>query len=113
MQTRECSECGKLFDPRGPAKRAAGGKVTHCAECSEEVAVPYLGLSSGDGKQAGLSILKFSSPSDREAYREAWWVNSGMMVGKQCQMGYQKRTPSVRFQTVVQSKSMNHKGRAT
>jgi hypothetical protein len=35
-----------------------------------------------------------------------------MMVGKSCQMGYQKRTPNVKFQTVTQSTATNHKGRA-
>lgn len=108
---RDCDTCGKTYDPRGPAKRRAGGKINHCADCSEETHVPYLGLTSGDGKQAGVTILKFENHADRESYREAWWVNSGMMVGKSCQLGIQKRSSNARFQTVVQSKATNHKGK--
>jgi hypothetical protein len=110
---RECIICGDEFDPKSPTKRHVGGKITHCPDCSDETAVPYLGLASGDGKQAGVTILKFESDADREAYREMWWVNSGMMVGKSCQLGMQKRTPThVHFETVVQSKATNHKGQA-
>ena len=110
---RECVNCGINFDPNSPAKRRAGGKINTCAECSDEPAVKYLGLSAGDGKQAGVTILKFDSQDDREAYREMWWVNSGMMVGKSCQLGFQKRTPNVKFRTVAQSTATNHKGRLT
>ena len=109
---RDCVSCGAPFDPTSLAKRRAGGRINTCPDCSEEPAVRYLGLSAGDGKQAGVTILKFDSHEDREEYRQAWWVNSGMMVGKSCQLGYQKRTPNVRFKTVTQSTATNHKGRA-
>jgi hypothetical protein len=108
---RECSVCGSSFDPNSHAKRLAGGKVNECPECATEPAVKYLGLTAGDGKQASITVLKFESPEDREEYRQAWWVNSGMMVGKSCQLGFQKRTPNVRFETVSQSTATNHKGR--
>ena len=109
---RDCTSCGGPFDTHSPAKLRIGGKITHCPECSDEPAVKYLGLNAGDGKQAGVTILKFDSHEDREEYRQAWWVNSGMMVGKQCQLGYQKRTPNIKFKTVTQSTATNHKGRA-
>jgi hypothetical protein len=109
---RECAVCGGSFDSNSLAKRLAGGRINTCPDCSEEPAVRYLGLSAGDGKQAGVTILKFDSHEDREEYRQAWWVNSGMMVGKSCQLGYQKRTPNVKFKTVTQSTATNHKGRA-
>ena len=111
--TRECVVCGCVFDPSTPQKRRIGGLVTTCVECSVEDSTKYLGLTAGDGKQAGITVLKFESPEDREAYRQMWWVNSGMMVGKSCQLGIQKRTPGVRFTTVTQSKATNHKGRMT
>ena len=111
--TKECVVCGGEFDPRSPAKRRAGGLLTTCPECSIENSTKYLGLSAGDGKQAGITILKFESGEDREAYRQMWWVNSGMMVGKSCQLGIQKSTPGVRFKTVIQSTATNHKGRMT
>jgi hypothetical protein len=109
---RECIECESMFDPRSPAKMRAGGHIGTCPDCSQESTVKYLGLSAGDGKQAGVTVLKFESKEDREEYRQMWWVNSGMMVGKACQLGYQKRTPNVKFKTVTQSSATNHKGRA-
>jgi hypothetical protein len=109
---QECINCGVSFDIHSFAKRLVGGRINTCPDCSDEPAVKYLGLSSGDGKQAGVTILKFDSHEDREEYRQAWWVNSGGTVGKSCQLGYQKRTPNVKFKTVTQSAAMNHKGRA-
>jgi len=108
---RDCAKCGGPFDPNSHAKRRAGGRINECPECSDEPAVKYLGLSAGDGKQASITVLKFESAEDREEYRQAWWVNSGMMVGKSCQLGLQKRTPNVRFETVTQSAATNHKGK--
>jgi hypothetical protein len=105
--------CDVGFDPNSHAKRRVGGRINTCPDCSDEPSVKYLGLSSGDGKQAGITILKFDSKADREEYRQAWWVNSGGTVGKSCQLGIQKRTPSVRFKTVTQSTATNHKGRLT
>ncbi len=109
---RDCISCGAPFDPHSLAKRRAGGRINTCPDCSDEPAVKYLGLSAGDGKQAGVTILKFDSHADREEYRQAWWVNSGGTTGKNCQLRIQKRTPNVRFQTVTQSTATNHKGRA-
>ena len=108
---RDCLSCGVTFDAASFAKRRVGGLISTCVECSDEPIVKYLGLSAGDGKQASLTVLKFESHADREEYRQAFWVNSGMMVGKACQLGYQKRTPNVRFQTVTQSTATNHKGK--
>lgn len=108
---KECVECEGLFDPRSPAKQRAGGRVNTCPDCSSESTVRYLGLSAGDGKQAGITVLKFETAREREEYRQMWWVNSGMMVGKSCQLGFQKRTPNVRFTTVTQSTATNHKGK--
>ena len=109
---RDCVTCGGTFDTHSPAKLRAGGRINTCPDCSDEPAVKYLGLSAGDGKQAGVTILKFDSKEDREEYRQMWWVNSGMMVGKSCQLGYQKRTPNIRFRTVTQATATNHKGKA-
>lgn len=109
---KDCVSCGAPFDPYSPAKRMAGGRINTCPECSDEPAVKYLGLTAGDGKQGSLTVLKFDSHEDREEYRQMWWVNSGMMVGKACQMGYSKRTPNIKFRTVTQSTATNHKGKA-
>lgn len=110
---RECAECGVEYDPGSRAKKEAGGLFIHCPDCSEETAVRYLGLRSADAKAAGVTILKFESKEDREEYADMWHVNSGMLVGKQCQMQYQKRTPNVRFKKVYEAGlGMNHKGKA-
>ena len=109
---RECVVCGCDFDPNSLAKRRVGGLVTTCAECSSENSTKYLGLTAGDGKQAGITVLKFASQEDREAYRQMWWVNSGGTTGKGCQLRIQKRNPNVHFQKVHESgQGMNHKGR--
>lgn len=112
-RSRTCVVCDVNFDPNSHAKKMIGGKINTCPDCSEEPAVKYLGLSSGDGKQAGVTVLKFESKEDREVYRQAWWVNSGMMVGKSCQLGIQTHTPAVRFKTVTAATATNHKGRMT
>jgi hypothetical protein len=109
---RECVECGTAFDLRSPEKKRVGGLATTCPDCSEEATPRYLGLTAGDGKQASITVLKFNSAQDREAYREMWWVNSGMNTGKSCQISIRKPDPGVRFQTVTQSTATNHKGRA-
>jgi len=111
--TRECIICDCEFNPNSIEKRRIGGLVNTCPECSQEHSTKYLGLSAGDGKQAGITVLKFESQEDREAYRQMWWINSGMGVGKSCQLGRQTATPGVRFKTVTQSTATNHKGRAT
>lgn len=109
----ECVECGFHFDPRSPAKLRAGGRINTCPDCSEESTVRYLGLQSGDGKQAGITVLQFSSQRDRESYSDYWRNNSGMNVGKSCQLGtHLSTTPGVSFRTVTQSGATNHKGRA-
>lgn len=110
---RICAACGDDFDPRSPEKRRAGGLSTHCSDCSEETSVRYAGVQAGEGKGASVQILKFQSTEDRQKYMDFWWVNSGMMVGKQCQMGLRKSTPAVSFETrATFTFNPNHKGKA-
>lgn len=113
MRLKTCIVCSDEFNLDSPQKRAAGGLATTCPDCSDEPVPKYLGLQSGDGKAAGVTILKFESEADREEYRQMWWVNSGMMVGKSCQLGFQKRTPNVKFTKIHEAgHGMNHKGKA-
>lgn len=111
---RTCVLCGDEFDPRGKDKRLAGGLITHCIECAEETSVRYAGVQNSDGKQAGVTILKFQSGDDREAYLDFWKVNSGLYKSKSCQLGHGlKSTPAVGFKTVaVFEGNLNHKGKA-
>ena len=73
---RRCIHCEYPFDPDSFAKKQAGGKINECPDCVEELgtetAVKYLGLSAGDGKAAGISIVAFESNEDRESYSKAW-----------------------------------------
>lgn len=110
---RTCQICGDDFDPRSKEKRAAGGLSIHCADCSEETHVPYAGVQAGEGKMGAVQILKFENADDRQKYLDFWWVNSGMMVGKSCQMGLRKSTPPVGFKIVAENNpNKNHKGKA-
>ena len=110
---RICIECGTDFDHRSKEKRLSGGLSTHCPDCSEETHVPYAGVQAGEGKMGAVQILKFDSAGDRQKYLDFWWVNSGMMVGKSCQMGLRKSTPPVGFKIVAENNpNKNHKGKA-
>jgi|TARA_R110002110_G_scaffold376069_1_gene585864 NAD-dependent SIR2 family protein deacetylase len=75
-QMKECVHCNYDFELDSTAKRNAGGKINECPDCVEELgtetAVKYLGLTSGEGKMATLSIVAFESAEDREAYGKAW-----------------------------------------
>jgi hypothetical protein len=108
-----CVECGDdyLWDK---SRAMLGGKRTHCGDCSEETTVKYAGVQNSDGKQAGVSILRFQSEDDRKNYIDFWQSNSGLKTGKNCQLGRGLRsTPAVSFQTVaVFEGNMNHKGKA-
>ena len=108
-----CVECG---DEYGWDKNRAklGGKRTHCGDCADETSVRYVGVSAGEGKMSAVQVLKFDNPEDREAYVEAWKVNSGLYKGKSCQIGRGlTSTPSVKFQTVTTNNpNANHKGKA-
>jgi hypothetical protein len=109
---RECSECESMFDPHSPAKRRAGGRISTCADCSQESTVRYLGLANGDGKQASVTVLAFNSSSDRERYASYWKANTGYHKGKSCHLSQSNpTTPGVAFRTVSQSSATNHKGR--
>ena len=81
MNMKECRHCGISFDLESFAKRQAGGKINECPDCVEELgtetAVKYLGLGSGDGKAAAISIVAFESNEDRAAYASAWKANTG------------------------------------
>jgi hypothetical protein len=109
---RECTDCENIFDSSSQQKKRAGGRINQCPDCSLETSPKVLGFASGDGKMASLSILKFKSQSDAEAYKEYFAKASGLRNGKSCQMHKPALTaPNVQFRTVAQSEATNHKGR--
>ena len=81
MNMKTCVHCNDRFDLDGHFKRQVGGKINECPSCVEELqaetAVKYLGLSSGDGKAAAISIVAFENDEDRSAYASAWKANTG------------------------------------
>lgn len=108
-----CKICEIEFDEFSLEKKRAGGFITHCPDCSEENTTKYLGLQSADGKAAGVTILQFNSPEDREEYRQMWRANTGMNVGKSCQMVFHKKSVGVKFKKIYEAGlGVNHKGKA-
>ena len=76
MKMKTCVHCEFEFDLDSTMKKNVGGKINECVECVQELGtettVKYLGLTSGDGKMASLSIVAFDSVEDRKAYGKAW-----------------------------------------
>lgn len=110
---RQCVLCDFSFDTDSPEKKLAGGIISHCPDCSEEIVVKYVGLQAADGKQSQATILKFESESDKNKYVAFWQNNSGYHKSKSCQLGnHLSTTPGVKFTTVVAYSPTNHKGKA-
>lgn len=112
----ECIICGDTFNSRCPQKLKVGGKINQCPTCVEEYGLSgppkYVGLAAGDGKQAGVTILKFETETDREAYVKMWRNNSGQNKGKSCQLGtHLTSSGGIKFKTVQATEATNHKGK--
>ena len=69
---KECRHCEYEFDAQTARKRSVGGYIDECPDCvialGTERTVKYRGVISGDGKMAALSIVKFESDADADAY---------------------------------------------
>ncbi len=115
---RRCIHCEYPFDPDSFAKKQAGGKINECPDCVEELgtetAVKYLGLSSGDGKAAAISIVAFESNEDRSAYASAWKDNTGHNGGYGGHLSSSNTTIGGRPMRHVayNAGNANHKGKA-
>jgi len=115
---RVCVHCEEEFDPCSKRKSRAGGRINECPDCVLGLGISddtpkYLGVSAGDGKMSGLTILKFETNNDREAYSKMWRNNSGQNKGKSCQLGrHLSSTSGIKFKTVQKTESVNHKGKA-
>lgn len=92
--TQVCKHCNEVFDLHSPEKRRAGGFINECPDCVEEHGTgdgpKLVGVSSGDGKMATVTILRFESKDNADAYMSAWRASTGMNRGKSCQMGNTK-----------------------
>lgn len=113
-----CILCEEEFDLNSRRKRLAGGKINECPDCIEERGGDnspprYLGVSAGDGKMSGLTILSFKRQEDREAYSKMWRNNSGQNKGKSCQLGkHLSSTSGIKFEIIQKTEAVNHKGRS-
>ena len=118
MNERDCIHCELPFDTGSWAKRQAGGKINECPDCVEELgtetAVKYLGLNSGDGKAASLSIVAFENEDDKRAYASAWKSAQGSIKGHGGSLGRATAQLSSRPVRHVgfQAGNSNHKGRS-
>jgi hypothetical protein len=115
---KECKHCGDTFNVRSPDKVRVGGFINECPDCvlefgGDKSPPKYLGVSSGDGKMAGVTILRFASDEQRAMYQKAWRNNSGQNKGKACQIGAHI-TPmtGMSFSVVAENRgNENHKGK--
>jgi hypothetical protein len=114
---RVCIHCDYEFDVDSPLKKRVGGKINECPECVEDLGGDnspprYLGVTAGDGKMSGVTILKFESEKDRESYSKMWKNNSGYNKGKECQLGGHLTSSSgMKFTTLQKTEAVNHKGK--
>jgi hypothetical protein len=88
---KECKHCGIEFDHRSPLKSRVGGLINECPDCVEELgtetAPTTIGVMAGDGKMAGMTMLRFDDKEKASAYMKAWRHSTGHNKGKSCQMG--------------------------
>jgi hypothetical protein len=112
---RTCTECETVFDDACKQKKLAGGRITHCPDCSDEHVVRYLGVQNAAGKMSGCEILAFNSNAERQAFNAHWRNNSGMHCGKSCQLGAHNTagSGSFKFKRIAEfGRNDNHKGRS-
>ncbi len=109
---KECKHCGIEFNANSYAKKRAGGYINECPDCVEELgtetAVRYRGVISGDGKMAALSIVKFESEADADAYVRSF-NSCGSFGGRKT-----NNCNSIKHEHVGSNMgNSNHKGKAT
>ncbi len=112
-----CKHCESEFNLNSRHKQNVGGLIDECPYCVEEMGgdqspPKYLGVTAGDGKMSGISILKFQNEKDRESFSKMWRNNSGYNKGKECQLGHHlSSSVGISFETIQSTEAVNHKGR--
>jgi len=88
---KECKHCGSEFDTVSRAKRLAGGLINECPDCVEELQTDrgdtLVGVTSGDGKTALITVMRFENNQDGKQFLHNWRLSTGFYRGKSCQMG--------------------------
>ena len=115
----QCKHCEEFFDLHSPEKRRAGGFINECPDCVEEMGTgdgpKVVGVMAGDGKMASVTILRFDSKSNADAYMHAWRASTGQNRGKSCQMGNTKMLSMDKMGGIKVTEfggNSNHKGKA-
>ena len=70
-----------------PEADAAAGRERLVEELGTERAPTTIGVMAGDGKMAGMTMLRFDSGEKAKAYMKACRHSTGHNKGKSCQMG--------------------------
>ena len=79
---RTCKHCQDEFDSVDKIRRL-GGYVNVCHDCHLEMPDPdkntpvLRAVTTGDGKMAAITILKFKSENDADAYVKSFNSNTG------------------------------------
>ena len=86
-----CVHCGDEFDHTSRDKRRAGGKINECPDCvvslGTETAPVSVGVGAGDGKTTLITIMRFPSQQNADAYVKAYKNSTGFNKGKSCHLG--------------------------
>lgn len=113
MKLKVCVICEANFDLSSSEKKRAGGKSTHCPDCSEETAVKHLGVGDGCGKQTAVQVLSFQSEKDKQEFNSYWRAATGMYNGKACHFAYLPKPITMKFKKVTEhGGNVNHKGKS-
>ena len=107
-----CVHCEMEFNPYSSAKKRVGGRKYECPDCVEELGtettVKYRGVVSGDGKMAAISIVKFESDADADAYVRSF-NSCGSFQGRKT-----NRCNSIKHEHVGSNMgNSNHKGKSS
>ena len=106
-----CRECEIEFNPYSRWKREIKGYINVCPACTEAMggdpAPEIRGFTTGSGKMADISFVRFETRSEANLYRRAWNASSG---GGAIVNGH--RLNNVKFEHVGNNVGNdNHKGR--
>jgi len=88
---KTCVHCGEEFDTKSSDKIMVGGKINECSDCvvslKTERAPVSIGVGAGDGKTTMITVMRFDSKTNANAYMKAYKNSTGFNKGKSCHLG--------------------------
>lgn len=91
MNQISCRHCESEFNPSSQYKKRVGGKINECPDCVEtlgtETSPACIGVSSGEGKTTLITIMRFPSQKNADAYIKAYKNSTGFNKGRSCHLG--------------------------